>query len=156
MTQRGKLFGTAVSAVLLSAGVLAACTAVVVEDRPPPPRPGGPPQFCTQEFDPVCARRGGDRRTFGNACEAERAGYRISHPGECRGDGPGWGGPGPGWGGPPGPGWGGPGPGRPDRPQFCTREYAPVCGARGNVRQTFGNACEAEAAGYRILRPGRC
>jgi len=135
----------ATAGVLLSAGVLAACTAVVVEDRPPPPRPDRP-QFCTQQYDPVCARRGGDRQTFGNACEAERSGYRIVHGGECRG-------------GQPGPGWGGPGPGRPDRPdrpQFCTREYAPVCAANRGSRQTFGNACEARAAGYRVIRDGRC
>jgi hypothetical protein len=142
MNQRKKLFGAAGAVVLLSAGVLAACTAVVVEERPLPPRPDRPPQFCTQQYDPVCARRGGDRRTFGNACEAERAGYFITYPGECRGDGP---------------GWGGPGPGRPDRPQFCTREYAPVCAvSRGGSRQTFGNACEADAAGYRIIYDGRC
>lgn len=139
MNQRHKL-SLAAAALLLSGGVLAACTAVVVEERPPPPRPDGP-QFCTMEYDPVCAERRGNRRTFGNPCEADRAGYRIVHPGECRRSGP---------------GWSGPGPGRPDRPQFCTREYVPVCATRGGSRQTFGNACEAEAAGYRIIRGGRC
>lgn len=48
----------------------------------------------------------------------------------------------------PGPG---PGPG-----PFCTREYAPVCGRNGPDRQTFANACLADAAGYRIIHPGQC
>lgn len=43
-----------------------------------------------------------------------------------------------------------------DRPSFCTREYAPVCGIRGSARQTFGNACEARSAGYRVTAEGRC
>ncbi|MCV3242959.1 Kazal-type serine protease inhibitor domain-containing protein [Mesorhizobium sp. ZC-5] len=53
----------------------------------------------------------------------------------------------------------GPGPGRPfppDRPQFCTREYAPVCGQRRGDRQTFPNACQAEADGYRVIARGEC
>jgi hypothetical protein len=41
------------------------------------------PRFCTREYRPVCARRGGDVRTFGNACAAESDGYRIIAPGEC-------------------------------------------------------------------------
>ena len=41
-------------------------------------------------------------------------------------------------------------------PQMCTREYAPVCGQRGNDRQTFGNACLARADGYRIVSQGEC
>jgi hypothetical protein len=49
-----------------------------------------------------------------------------------------------------------PRPDRPERPQFCTREYAPVCGVRGSQRQTFGNACEARSKGYRIIGSGEC
>lgn len=118
-------------AAFFAAVILSSCTVVVDEGpRPLPPRPG--PMICTQEYDPVCARDGGDRRTFGNACEARAAGYRITRRGECRG-------------------------GRPDRPpQFCTREYAPVCARRGPNQRTFGNACEAEAENYRILYDGRC
>jgi len=41
--------------------------------------------FCTEEYDPVCAVRGGERRTFSNACKAETSGYRVTHEGECRG-----------------------------------------------------------------------
>ena len=122
--------------LLLSAGILAACTAVVVDDRPRPPRPG--PQFCSLQHDPVCAHRGGVEQTFANSCEAEVAGFRIVHRGECLVTTPGWGG------------------SRPDRPQFCTREYAPVCASHRGSRRTFGNACEAEAAGFRIIRRGRC
>lgn len=51
---------------------------------------------------------------------------------------------------------GGPNYQNPDRPQFCTREYAPVCGVRASMRQTFGNACEARSMGYRIIGRGEC
>ncbi|MBA3447432.1 MAG: hypothetical protein H0T56_07455, partial [Pseudaminobacter sp.] len=63
------------------------------------------------------------------------AGYRIIRDGECRRGGGGGG----------------------DEPRLCTREYEPVCATRrGNVR-TFGNACEARAADYRIVDPdGPC
>lgn len=113
------------------AAVLAACT-VVVEDGPsgPPPRPDGP-SFCTREYDPVCAERGRDRRTFGNACMARADGYRIVDRGECRRGGGG-------------------------RPQACTFEYRPVCAQRGNDRRTFGNACQADVEGYRVIREGEC
>lgn len=130
---------------LLGLLMLASCTVVVDEgpDRPRPgpgPRPG--PEFCTREYDPVCGERRGDRQTFANACEADRAGYRIVRRGECRrggNDGGGW----------------GPGGGR-DEPRFCTREYRPVCGQRGGSIRTFGNACEADAAGYRVVDNRPC
>lgn len=48
-----------------------------------PRPPGGPQQACTREYQPVCAVRRGERRTFGNACEAEAADHRIVHGGAC-------------------------------------------------------------------------
>ncbi|KAB2659544.1 protease inhibitor [Brucella tritici] len=48
-------------------------------------RPGRPGMgACTREYMPVCARRGNERRTFPNRCEADRAGYRIMNGGQCR------------------------------------------------------------------------
>ncbi|RRH95647.1 peptidase [Mesorhizobium tamadayense] len=124
--------------VLLLSALLAACT-VVADDgpRPRPPRPQ--PQFCTMQYDPVCARRGGDRQTFANACLADRAGYRIVRDGPCRDGGAG------------GDGGGGGG-----GETFCTREYAPVCARRLGEARTFPNACEARAADYRIVGDGPC
>jgi Kazal-type serine protease inhibitor domain len=117
---------------LLFGTLLSAC---VVEEVPGP-APGRPfpperPEFCSREYDPVCARRSGDRQTFPNACQAEAAGYRVISDGECRRGGF-------------------------DEPRFCTREYAPVCGRRGGSVRTFGNSCEAEVAGYRIISDGEC
>ena len=42
------------------------------------------------------------------------------------------------------------------RPQACTREFAPVCGQRGNRRQTFSNACMARASGFAVVHRGQC
>jgi hypothetical protein len=114
----------------LLAAALAACTVVVEEPDPGPrpPRPG--PGFCTQEYDPVCGRRGSDLRTFANACLADRADYRIIGRGECRRPRP--------------------------EPEFCTREYDPVCARRGPERRTFSNPCLADRAGYRVVSRGEC
>ena len=152
MVFSAKTFARKATVASLLSLMLASC--VVVEDGPGPgprpPRPG--PQFCTREYDPVCARRGGDRQTFANSCMAEAAGYRIIRGGECRGGGGdgGWnGGGGNGGGG----GWNGGGGGN---EQFCTREYRPVCGQRGGALRTFPNACEADSAGFRVVDQGAC
>ncbi|WP_173934664.1 Kazal-type serine protease inhibitor domain-containing protein [Chelativorans sp. Marseille-P2723] len=99
------------------------------------PHPGAP-QACTREYAPVCATRGRDRRTFSNACMARVEGYSVAHQGECqsrRGRSP-----------------------ADERQQACTMEYRPVCAARGSDRRTFGNACQANAQGYHIIRQGQC
>jgi hypothetical protein len=60
--------------------------------------------------------------------------------------------------GPPG-GPGGPG-GYYPRPQpqqqMCTMDYRPVCGERGGLFETFGNGCQADARGFRIVSSGEC
>ena len=39
------------------------------------------------------------------------------------------------------------------RPDFCTREYMPVCGCNG---ETYSNACQAAAAGFDVAYVGAC
>lgn len=116
----------------LMLGVLTSCEAVVVEEPGslPPPEAG----ICSREYQPVCARRGGDIRTFGNECLADAAGYRTRHGGECRDDyRP-----------------------VPPRESACSREYDPVCGSRDGHNRTFANDCLADTAGYRVRYGGEC
>lgn len=113
---------------------LSACVVEPGPVRPPPgPGPGPGSALCTREFQPVCARRGDQRRTFSNACLARTSGFHVIREGQCRAPGSGGG-----------------------QPQFCTREYRPVCARQGSRIRTFGNSCEANAAGWRVIAPGRC
>jgi hypothetical protein len=145
--------------VLACAAFAASCTsgAVVYEAHTVTTRPGPPPRpdrICTREYAPVCGRQRGDQRTFGNACEADLAGYSVAYGGECRRGPPR--GPRPISGPVTGPVYG-PGPSRPQQSdRICSRQYEPVCARRGGRERTFGNACEADNAGFRIVDRGPC
>ena len=169
-------------AIVLAASTLAACSVEVDEGRPGGYNPR-PPQLCTREYAPVCGERGRDRQTFANACEARASGYDILGRGECQFRRPDRGREDIGWQDEGRDGWqqDGRDRDRPDRDhnrndrdrrdrdredrgdrerprdqRACTMEYNPVCGRNGQDFKEFGNACSAEAAGFRVFRPGQC
>jgi hypothetical protein len=118
------------------------------------------PDACDSIFDPVC---GCDGQTYGNACEANRAGISVESDGECGGGGQ--------------TDCGGllgleceadefcdflPDAmcGRADatgtcfaRPEVCPTVDAPVCGCDG---QTYSNVCEANMFGVSVESDGEC
>jgi hypothetical protein len=119
------------------------------------------PEACDLQYQPVC---GCDDQTYGNACAAALAGVSVVSEGECetpptsnacgsRGlpdcaadeycnyplsalcgaaDAPGT---------------------CASKPDVCGNIYAPVCGCDD---QTYGNACEAAAAGVSVQKQGEC
>jgi hypothetical protein len=119
------------------------------------------PEACTLQYAPVC---GCDDMTYGNACEAARAGVSVVSQGEC--DGP-----------PSAAACGSRGLpecgageycayppsaicGAADAPGVCTEkpdacddQYEPVCGCDD---KTYGNACYAARAGVSVASEGEC
>lgn len=114
------------------------------------------PQFCTEQFQPVC---GCDDQTYGNACAANAAGVSVISEGACEvacgaragdtcgadeyckfdlnaicghADGQGT---------------------CASRPEICTQQFEPVCGCDS---QTYSNECMAAAADVGVLHLGAC
>lgn len=117
------------------------------------------PQACDLIFDPVC---GCDDQTYGNACEAQLAGVSVAREGACESDGNACGGllglqcaegefcnfaPDAFCGAADATGICEP------IPEACIEIFAPVCGCDD---RTYGNECEAHAAGVSVVSEGPC
>ncbi len=56
-----------------------------MENMPGPDRPNpGRPKVCTQEYAPVCAIKGRQRKTFSNACMARAERYTVVSAEPCK------------------------------------------------------------------------
>jgi hypothetical protein len=100
-----------------------------------PASSGNGPDFdlqsvCPSVYQPVCAGKARETRSFGNACLAQREGFSVISRGACGGSG--------------------------GLPRFCTKQYDPVCGEKNGERKVFGNACEARAEDFAVVHEGQC
>ncbi|MEM1025642.1 MAG: Kazal-type serine protease inhibitor domain-containing protein [Myxococcota bacterium] len=116
------------------------------------------PEACDDVWDPVC---GCDGRTYGNDCEAAASGTDVAYPGQCRR-------PSGVCGGRSGQSceadeycafvgelcdWADAEGTCQPRPEVCPGVVDPVCGCDN---RTYGNLCEARAAGVDAAYPGPC
>ena len=74
-----RVLSPSAATLLLTLGIVSACTVVVEQPRPAPG-----PQRCTMQHDPVCGQRGGRQRSFANTCLAQSEGFRVIARGQCR------------------------------------------------------------------------
>ena len=78
---------------------------------------------CPSVYRPVCAGKGSETKSFGNACLAERDGFAVVRAGNCGGSGV--------------------------LPRFCAKEYAPVCGERDGEPAQLRQCLRGECGGFR-------
>jgi hypothetical protein len=83
--------------------------------------------MCPMIYQPVCALKvGGERATFGNKCEADRAGAKILHDGTCEAD------------------------------AACNKIAQPVCAIHAGKEKTYLNLCRAKKDSATFLHDGTC
>ncbi|MFZ1332574.1 MAG: alpha/beta fold hydrolase [Flavobacteriales bacterium] len=110
----------------------------ILKDGPCPDPEAMKPGPCTREYKPVC---GCNNTTYGNLCEAWRAGVRIVSQTPCAGDENGV-------------------KLCPDpeilaqhKDDMCTMDHNPVCGCDG---KTYSNPCAALREGIKVVSEGAC